>query len=117
MDVTLKLEIGGRSARQWKFTVAGPREDEFVFMIDGVVGILRGLGYFSAHNSRSNTKLTERQLQILRLVKDGLSYEEVGKALGLTRQTIKNHAVAIRRKLKVKNTAGAVALALREGWI
>jgi len=117
MRVTIKFEVGGHPARQWSLNVADHRCDELVSVIDGVLGILRGLTYFGIQDSKSRLELTERQLQILRLLRDGLSYEEAGKALGLSRQTIKNHTVAIRRKLKVRNTAGAIALALREGWI
>jgi len=117
MRVTIKFEIGGRPAHQWSLNVANDRCDQLVSVIDGVLGILRGLSYFGIEDSKSGLELTERQLQILRLLRDGLSYEEAGKALGLSPQTIRNHTVAIRRKLKVRNTAGAIALALREGWI
>ena len=52
--------------------------------------------------------LTERQIEILQLFARGLSYQEVGKQLRVTTQTVKNHASAIYDRLGVKNKTEAV---------
>ncbi len=43
-------------------------------------------------------RLTPRQLEILKLVSDGLSYQEAGKRLGLAKTTVATVMKRIRRK-------------------
>jgi len=45
--------------------------------------------------------LTERQLQIVRLIAQGCSNEEVGTTLGIAPRTAKAHSDALRQKLGV----------------
>ena len=55
--------------------------------------------------------LTEREEQILRLVSDGKSNKEVGRALNLQEKTIKHHMTSILQKLQVRNRVEAAVLA------
>jgi LuxR family maltose regulon positive regulatory protein len=52
--------------------------------------------------------LTERELEVLRLLADGLSNEEIADKLVLTTGTIKTHAHNIYAKLGVRNRAQAI---------
>ena len=61
--------------------------------------------------------LTERELEILRKVSDGMTNAEIGYALGISPQTVKNHVTSILRKLAVNDRTHAVVLALRRGWL
>ncbi len=61
--------------------------------------------------------LTERELEILKKVSDGLTNAEIGYALGISAQTVKNHVTSILRKLAVNDRTQAVVLALRRGWL
>ena len=61
--------------------------------------------------------LTERELEILKRVADGLTNAEIGYALGISAQTVKNHVTSILRKLAVNDRTQAVVLALRRGWL
>lgn len=61
--------------------------------------------------------LTERELQILRLVTDGLSNKDVGERLYLSPDTVKSHLVNVYRKLGVESRAHAVAVAIRRGLV
>ncbi len=61
--------------------------------------------------------LTERELQILRLISNGKSNAAIGEALGISQQTVKNHVTSILRKLAVNDRTQAVVLALRRGLI
>ncbi len=61
--------------------------------------------------------LTERELEILKKVSDGLTNAEIGHALGISAQTVKNHVTSIRRKLAVNDRTQAVVRALRRGWL
>lgn len=53
--------------------------------------------------------ITEREVEILRLVQRGSSNHEIGAALGISPLTVKNHTQKIFRKLKVQNRAHAVS--------
>jgi two-component system NarL family response regulator len=60
--------------------------------------------------------LTARQLQILRLVAEGLSYKEVGARLYLSPRTVKYHMGEIMERLHLENRAQVLAHAGRMGW-
>lgn len=53
--------------------------------------------------------LSEREIQVLNWVKDGKTNQEIGRILGISHLTVKNHVQNILRKLKVSNRAQAVA--------
>lgn len=59
--------------------------------------------------------LSPRQLEILKLVKAGLTYKEVGARLGVTERTIKWHMASIIQTLQVRNKAEAVRAARAAG--
>lgn len=61
--------------------------------------------------------LTDRELEILRKVSEGMTNAEIGYALGISAQTVKNHVTSILRKLAVNDRTQAVVTALRRGWI
>lgn len=60
--------------------------------------------------------LSARQLQVLRLVAEGLSYKEVGERLYLSPRTVKYHMSEIIDRLHLKNRAQVLAHAGRMGW-
>jgi len=60
--------------------------------------------------------LTPRQLQVLQLVADGLSYREVGTHLQLSPRTVKYHMGEIMVRLHLQNRAQVLAHAGRMGW-
>ena len=59
--------------------------------------------------------LTPRQLEILAMVADGLSYKEIAAALVLSENTIKYHMGEVLRRLHLKNREQAASYALRGG--
>ncbi|MBN1993787.1 MAG: response regulator transcription factor [Anaerolineae bacterium] len=61
------------------------------------------------------TQLTERELDILRLVAQGLENTEIGEQLGLSEKTIRNRLTTIFEKLHVNNRIQAALYALRQG--
>jgi len=62
-------------------------------------------------------RLTRRQQDILELVADGFSNEEIAQRLGLTVGTVKAHIHSILSKLNVQNRAAAIAAALKRGLV
>jgi DNA-binding CsgD family transcriptional regulator len=77
------------------------------------------LGAFLARRRGSlrPSKLTARELEVLRLAAQGLARQEIQARLVLSRSTIKTHFEHIYAKLGVSNRVAAVATALREGLI
>lgn len=61
------------------------------------------------------TQLTDRELDILRLVAQGLDNVEIGNRLGLSEKTIRNRLTTIFEKLHVNNRIQAALYALRQG--
>ena len=61
--------------------------------------------------------LTERELEVLRLVAKGLSNKEIGDELVLSVRTVQGHLGSIFSKLRVSSRTEAVVRALKEGWV
>lgn len=59
--------------------------------------------------------LTARQHEILTLIAQGMTYEEMGKTLGLTERTIRYHMGEIIQQLHLKNRSQVIAYAARIG--
>ena len=60
-------------------------------------------------------ELTPREREVLELVGEGLSNQEIGDRLGLAEKTIKHHMTNILGKLQVRSRVEAALLAYREG--
>jgi len=61
--------------------------------------------------------LTEREVEVLRLVTGGYSNREIADALGLAEGTVKNHLSTILSKLGVRDRTRAVLKALELGLV
>ena len=61
--------------------------------------------------------LTEREIEILRLIGKGLSNREAAHVLDLSRATVRTHLEHIYEKLEVTNRVEAVTEGLRKGII
>ncbi len=60
-------------------------------------------------------QLTARELDVLRLIEEGLSNKEIATALSIELATVKNHVHNLLEKLKVHNRTEAAARARRHG--
>lgn len=58
--------------------------------------------------------LTEREVEVLRLVAQGLSNKEVGERLFISHRTVDTHRTNLMRKLDVNNVAGLVRYAFQQ---
>lgn len=62
-------------------------------------------------------RLTPRQVEILQLMADGLSPEEIAEGLEISRHTLRTHVQNILTKLGVHSKLQALALAIRHGKV
>ena len=60
--------------------------------------------------SKQHVTLTKRQKQVLDLVASGYRTKEIAYELGLKSETVNTHILAVRKKLKAKTNAHAVAI-------
>ena len=65
----------------------------------------------------STESLTARELDVLRLVAEGLPNKAIATRLGISDQTVKFHVASIGGKLGARNRTEAVRLAIRRGLI
>jgi two-component system NarL family response regulator len=65
--------------------------------------------------AQSGSKLNARQIEVLRLVANGLSYKEVGAKLFLSERTIKYHMAEIMNRLHLENRTQVLAFAGQMG--
>jgi len=63
------------------------------------------------------SELTERELDVLRLIVDGCSNREIGANLSITEGTVKAHINSILSKLGVSDRTQAVTEAMRRGIV
>jgi len=67
--------------------------------------------------SSSKERLTDRELEVLRLLANGLSNIKIGERLFISPTTVKFHVSNIMRKLEVSRRAEAVYAASKQGLI
>ncbi len=60
---------------------------------------------------------TPRELEVLRLISDGLTNSEIAKRLYLSEETVKTHARSLLALLQARSRAHAVAAGFRLGMI
>ncbi|MEJ2509790.1 MAG: response regulator transcription factor [Gammaproteobacteria bacterium] len=62
-------------------------------------------------------RLSQREIEVLGLVSDGLVDKQVADRLGISESTVKNHMRSIRRKLGASNRVQASLIGMRSGLI
>jgi DNA-binding NarL/FixJ family response regulator len=60
-------------------------------------------------------ELSRRELEVLALVAEGLSNQEIAERLVLSKHTVNRHVSNILRKLGVSSRVAAASLAVRHG--
>ncbi|ELP63770.1 response regulator [Streptomyces turgidiscabies] len=114
-DVVRALEAGARGY----VLKAGPPEELFRAVRGAATGAL-GLapeivGELVGQVVSPERELSGREIEVVRLMAEGLSNRAIAAALFLSEATVKTHLVRVYRKLKVDNRAAAVSEAVRRG--
>ena len=66
---------------------------------------------------RNEIPLTNRELQVLRHVALGLSNREIGRSLGISIETVKEHVQNILRKIDASDRTQAAVWAIKKGLV
>jgi DNA-binding NarL/FixJ family response regulator len=61
--------------------------------------------------------LSPREVEVVRLLAQGLKNPEIATRLGVSAFTVKRHVANILTKLDLPTRAAAAAHAAREGWV
>lgn len=96
------------------------KEAPLADVVRAVEAVLEGRTYLDPALRRSparSSSLTERELEVLRLLADGLRHEEIGKRLGIGSETVRTHLRKASDRLGAATRTQAVATALRQGLI
>lgn len=80
------------------------------------------LNRFASVSSRAQRKkplelLTDREMEVLKLVTKGLSNKDIADGLSLSVRTVQGHLANIFNKMRVSSRTEAVVHALKEGWV
>jgi DNA-binding NarL/FixJ family response regulator len=84
-----------------------------------VLDLVRRLGPVRAGDASGPERfeLTERELEVLGCLVQGMSYKRTAKQLDISLDTVRSHIRSIYSKLQVHSVAAAVSRALREGIV
>ena len=61
-------------------------------------------------------ELTEREIEILALIAEGLSSKQIGEKLFISPRTVDTHRTNLMNKLDIHNVAGLIRFALKNGY-
>lgn len=86
-----------------------PSEDSILHKIKDTMSRRRD------HVDRDEIPLTNRELQVLRHVALGLSNREIGRSLGISIETVKEHVQNILRKIDASDRTQAAVWAIKKG--
>ena len=99
------------------------KEAEKEEIADAIRTVAQGGNYLPAKlggklaNFAFRAELTERELEVLRLMCEGKSNKEIGTNLFITEGTVKTHVKSIFYKLDVISRSEAVSTAIRRGLV
>jgi DNA-binding NarL/FixJ family response regulator len=78
---------------------------------------VRQSGRHSSHERQAAKPLTEREREVMRQLARGFSYEDIGKALDVSVNTVRSHVRTIYDKFEVNSRTEAVMLAMKLGIV
>ncbi len=86
-----------------------------VFLDPAIASKVVGTLGRSNERRRVDRTLTERELEVLRRVAEGLRNKEISRVLGISERTVKFHMSALMGKLGVTNRTEAVKVGIQKG--
>ena len=121
IDKTRDAIAAGASAYLSKGTSFSEVRDTVLRVAEGDTVLspaVAGAMLTTAQEAQDNQDLlSDRQVEILQAIADGMSTKQAGRYLGITTKTVHNHLNAIYRKLDAQSLTHAVLSAVRLGII
>jgi len=113
-ELTIEVVLPDGTTERRDVSVAPLREGGSVVGVFGV-GVLAGKA--PAHLDVEHLGLTERQLEVLQLLAQGKSTEQIASELVLSKTTVRNHVARILAALGVHTRVQAIIVASQAGLI
>ena len=76
-----------------------------------------GLAFGVRPRASDRARLSRRELEVVRLVVDGRSNDEIGAALGIGAKTVETHLARLFERFAIASRTELATRALREGWL
>jgi two-component system NarL family response regulator len=92
-------------------------------MVDAIRAVSTGSRYIPRHiaarlaERMTRSNLTARELEILKILTKGLTNKQIGHALGISDNTVRNHINSIIAKLEVSDRTEASTTAIQRGIV
>lgn len=71
----------------------------------------------AAPKLNETSQFSSREIEVCELMKEGLTTQEIADRLFISNRTVETHRKNMMEKLGVKNSAGVIYRALKEGWL
>lgn len=86
-------------------------------LVDAIRRAATGGMAFGVRPVRGAPRASARELDVIRLVVDGRSNDEIGATLGIGAKTVETHLRRLFERFEVASRTELAARALREGWL
>lgn len=98
------------------------KDEPIDYLIESIRRVMKGERIVSTDLAaalfmKEENPLSEREIEMLRLTKEGMSTGEISKALYLTIGTVRNYLSSAIQKLEAESRQQAVAIAEDKGWL
>jgi DNA-binding NarL/FixJ family response regulator len=108
---TARWEAALRAGRSLSFAQIGELVSRILDQVEASSSGTRGSG----GERRQPSLLSKREEEVLRLVAEGLTNEEIARRLIISKTTVKTHVASVLNKLGVESRTQAVAVAAHQG--
>ncbi len=100
-----------------------PKSCEQDTIVEAIHTVIKGESYLPDYLAQRLAEqsamltLSQREVEVLRLVAQGKANKEIASLLALSNETVKTHLTHIMRKLGAADRAHAVTIAMEEGFL
>jgi DNA-binding NarL/FixJ family response regulator len=105
------------NANQFFEMLDGLQRGEAAMTRQTTTRLMKGLTDLSRQRAEPAQSLTQREIELLRLVAEGMSNKAIAQTLSISENTAKYHIRNILQKLGVQNRTEAVTQAIRAGLL
>lgn len=98
------------------------KDEPIEYLIESIRKVMNGERVVSTDLAatlflKEQNPLSEREIEVLRLAKEGMTTSTISKTLFLTKGTVRNYLSSAIQKLEAESRQQAVNIAVEKGWI